>query len=117
MWHYENHLKEDYISAIKRVEQIAVELGAEFVCIKKEKFTTACGDNLVVEEREMNVYKYNNEYFWVETYYLSDCPFIVLSFGDTIETIFDDAEPFPYNLSDEELILEVKHSLGIEAYD
>ena len=41
---------------------------------------------------------------------------MVLSFGNSIETIFEDAEPFPYNLPDEELILEVKYSLGIEPY-
>lgn len=116
MWNYENHSEEDYIKAIKRVEQIAVELEAEFVCVEKEKFTTACGDNIVVEERDMNVYKYKDEYFWIETHYLADCPFMVLSFGNSIETIFEDAEPFPYNLPDEELILEVKYSLGIEPY-
>ena len=38
------------------------------------------------------------------------------SFGDSIETIGDDAEPFPYDLDKEELEAEVRYSLGIEEY-
>ena len=36
-------------------------------------------------------------------------------FGDSIDTIgSDDADPFPYNLDEEELKLEVRYSLGLE---
>ncbi len=38
------------------------------------------------------------------------------SFGDTIESIFDDMDPFPYNLDEDELKAEVGYSLGIEEY-
>jgi len=116
MWIYDNHSEEEYKKIMKRVEEIAVELGAEFVCTRKDKFTTNIGDTQIVEEPELNVYKYNDEFFEVESHYQSDRPFIVVSFGDAPETIFEDADPFPYNLPDEELIQEVKHSLGIEAY-
>ena len=116
MWPYENHKEEDYYKAIEYVENYAVSLGAEFVCNYKEKFTTLSGDNEIKEEPEMRVYKYKDEYFWVEHHFLSDCPFIVFSFGKTIEDIFEDAEPFPYNLPKEELEAEVKYSLLIEPY-
>lgn len=46
-------------------------------------------------------------------------PFIVIECGDLDElmnNIMDDAEPFPYDLSYEELCDEVKYSLGIEPY-
>lgn len=56
----------------------------------------------------------DDEYFEVESIYQSDRPFIVLSFGKTPETVFEDATPFPYDLADEQLINEVKYSLGIE---
>ncbi len=49
-------------------------------------------------------------------HFVADRPFMVLSFGDTIENIFDDAEPFPYNLEEDELKAEVRYSLGIEPY-
>ena len=50
-----------------------------------------------------------------EDHFTADCPFLVFSFGDSVETVgSDDAEPFPYNLSEEELKAEVRCSLGIE---
>ena len=48
------------------------------------------------------IYKYGDDYYWIEHHFLADCPYIVFSFGDTIETIFDDADPFPYNLTEED---------------
>ena len=116
MWPYKNHSEEQYNKTIRFLEDYALSLGAEFVCIKKEKFTTISGNNTIVKEVEMKVLKFETEYFWLEDHFLPDCPFIVFSFGDTIDTIFDDAEPFPYNLSEDELKTEVRYSLGIEKY-
>ncbi len=64
----------------------------------------------------MRVYQYNDEFFWIENHFLPDKTFLVFSFGDAIDTIFEDAEPFPYDLSEEELKAEVRYSLGIEPY-
>lgn len=116
MWFYEEHNEDDYIDAIERVEEIAVELGAQYALARHERFTTCLGDKTIIEDIDINVYTYNGEYFEVESHYLSECPYIVLSFGNSPESILDDAVPFPYNLSDEELIQEVKYSLGIEPY-
>lgn len=41
---------------------------------------------------------------------------MVFSFGDSVDTIIEDAEPFSYNLTEEELKAEVRYSLGIEKY-
>ena len=115
MWPYENHDEDEYYKAIDFVELYAVSLGAAFVCSKEEKYTTYTGDKYITSVQEMNIYKFGDEYFWVEDHFTSDCPFLVFSFGDSVETIgSDDAEPFPYNLSEEELKAEVRYSLGIE---
>jgi hypothetical protein len=116
MWPYNDHSEEEYYKAIRFVEDYAVSLGAEYVCTKEEKFTTFAGDKTIIEISDMRVFKYGDEYFWIEHHFLEDCPFMVFSFGDTIETIFDDMEPFPYNLEEDELKAEVRYSLGIEEY-
>lgn len=116
VWKYENHSEQDYIKALKRVEEIAQKLGAVYVKTKKEKYTTYIGEEIVNEVLDENIYMYKDQYFRVERFHTDNCPFIVLSFGDTEDTTYEDADPFPYNLSDEELTNEVKYSLGIEPY-
>ena len=116
VWKYENHSEQDYIKALKRVEGIAQKLGAVYVKTKKEKYTTYIGEEIVNEVLDENIYMYKDQYFRVERFHTDSCPFIVLSFGDTEDTTFEDADPFPYNLPDEELVNEVKYSLGIEPY-
>ncbi len=115
-WPYENHSEEDYYNAVDFVEKYAESLGAKFICTKEEKFNTYSGAGHILEVNEMRVYQYNDEYFWIEDHFLEDKPFMVFSFGDTIDSIFEDAEPFPYDLSEEELKAEVRYSLGIEPY-
>ena len=117
MWPYKNHSEEEYNKVIEFVQAYAVSLGAEYVCSKTEKFTTYWRENYAVQENsDMKIYKFGEEYFWVEHHYLPSGPFIVFSFGDSIENIVDDAEPFPYDLDKEELEAEVRYSLGIEEY-
>lgn len=116
MWSYDDHSEEEYYKVIRFVENYAVSLGAEYVCIKEEKFTTSLGDKTITETSNMRIFKYGDGYFWVEHHFLADCPFMVFSFGDIIESIFDDMDPFPYNLDKDELEAEVRYSLGIEEY-
>ena len=117
MWPYTDHSEEDYKKAVEFVQKYAQSLGAKNICSKLQKFTTITGDqNPVQETLEMKIFKFGNEYFWLEHHFQPDRPFIVFSFGDSVDTIFEDAEPFPYNLSEEELKAEVRYSLGIEKY-
>ena len=117
MWPYKIHSEEEYNKVIEFVQEYAVSLGAEYVCTKTEKFTTYWREDHAIQENvEMKIYKFGEEYFWVEHHYLPDRPFLVFSFGDSIETIGDDADPFPYDLDKEELEAEVRYSLGIEEY-
>lgn len=117
MWPYEDHDEAEYNRVIKFVEEYAISLGARLVGSKEETFTTYAGDKCIREIREMNIYQFGVEYFGIEHHFTSDCPFIVLSFGDSIDMVgSDDAEPFPYDLAEEELKAEVRYSLGLEEY-
>ncbi len=115
-WPYEDYSEDDFNRAVEFVEEYAESLGAKYICTKREKFTTFSGEKHILEINQMRVYQYKDEYFWVESHFLPDKPFMVMTFGDTIETIFDDADPFPYDLPEEELKAEVRYSLGIEPY-
>ena len=68
---------------------------------------------------ERSVFTYKGLFFRVDEVFFSQKPFIVIECGDLDElmnNIMEDAEPFPYDLSYEELCDEVKYSLGIEPY-
>lgn len=117
MWPYKNHSKTEYYRVVEFVQNYAESLGAEYVCTKSEKFTTVLKGKAIEENLELKVYKYKDEFFRVEYLYMPERPFIVFSFGDSIESIFDDADPFPYDLSEYELKAEVRYSLGIETPD
>ena len=114
MWPYKNHSEEQYYKTIEFLEEYALSLGAEYICTQEERFVTCSGDTTTEEVSRMRVFKYGSYYFWIEHHFLPDCPFVVFSFGDTIENIFEDADPFPYNLSEDELKAEVRYSLGIK---
>ena len=116
VWPYDDHSEEEYLKVIQFVEDYVVSLGTEYVCTKEEKFTTVADDETITEVLKLRVFKYGEEYFWVEHHFLPDCPCVVFSFGDIIDNIFDDAEPFPYDLPEDELKAEVRYSLGIEKY-
>ena len=117
MWPYEDHDEEEYNRVISFVEEYAVSLGAKIVGTREETFTTYVGDKRVRECLKMKVYQFGNEYFWIERHFTPTCPFIVFSFGNSIDTVGrDDAEPFPYDLEEEELKAEVRYSLGLEEY-
>ena len=117
MWPYEDHDENEYNQIVKFVEEYAVSLGAKLVGTKEYTFTTIAGDKHIKETLEMNIYQFGEEYFWVEHHFTPSRPFIVFSFGDSIENVgSDDAEPFPYDLAEEELKAEVRYSLGLEEY-
>ena len=78
MWPYTDHLEEDYKNSIGFLQKYAQSLGAEYICSKLEKFTTISGEGDPIHETlEMKIYKFKDEYFWLEHHFLPDCPFIV----------------------------------------
>ena len=63
--------------------------------------------------------KYNELYYRVDEVCFYKKPFIVIqcgTFNELMNNIMEDMDPFPYDLSDAELLNEVKYSLGIEPY-
>ena len=68
---------------------------------------------------ERPLYHYGGKYILISEALFSK-PFIVLEIADTrekaVQNIMEDADPFPYDLSDEQIVLEVKRSLGWEEY-
>ena len=64
-------------------------------------------------------FEYEGQYYRVDEVCFSDRPFIVIECGtydELMKNIMEDADPFPFDLSDDELLNEVKCSLGIEPY-
>ena len=63
---------------------------------------------------------YPKRFFGYFVYFISNKPFIVIeccgTYEELMKNMMDDADPFPYDLSEEELLNEVKYSLGIEPY-
>lgn len=113
MWPYTNFSETAYWNLIEHLYEIAESFGATFVESHKETFLNINANSTIREELDMKVYKFNDLYFWIEPHYLPDCPHVVFSFGNSIDDIIDDAEPFPFNLLEEDLIKAVKSSLDI----
>ena len=111
---FNDSLVEEYNKAVDFVLSYAESLGAEYVSITTEKFTFASGDTAACDTLEQKIYKFGDEYFRIEKMYFKGKPFMVFSFGDSVEGTFEDADPFPYDLSEEELKEEVRLALRIE---
>ena len=116
MWPYKDHKEEKYRTVVALAESIAVKYGAVPVSVAEQQFSTMAEDWTASTRETANVYKYKDEFFRIEPHFLPQKPFMVFSFGDTVESIFEDAEPFPYDLSEKELEQEVRYSLGIDSY-
>lgn len=122
MWWYEDVSRADFEAVKDTIEQIMLQLGASKYEIRLpyEAKTTSCSDDFEEMHRsERSVFTYKGLFFRVDEVLFSQKPFIVIESGDLDElmnNIMDDAEPFPYDLSYEELCDEVKYSLGIKPY-
>lgn len=64
-------------------------------------------------------YEYKGQYYRVDEVCFSSKPFVVIEYGtydELINNVMEDADPFPYDLTENELLNEVKYSLRIEPY-
>ena len=105
---------EEYNKAVGFVLAYAESIGAEYVSTITEKFTFASVDTAAHDTLELKIYKFGDEFFRIEKMYFKGKPFMVFSFGDSVEGPFEDADPFPYDLSEEELKKEVRLALRID---
>lgn len=127
-----NEQKMDFYEEVSRAEferrkdfvaQIMCELGCEPVEIKLHyvQKTTSITDGFQrswISDRPL--YKFTDGYYRIDEVLFPEKPFIVLEYADTEERVrnnaMEDCDPFPYDLFDEDIIKEVKYSLGIEPY-
>lgn len=109
MWRYKNVSRAEFEDRKAFAARYMAELGCVFVDL--QHFET---------EKTRPVYKFENGFYRIDEVLFHEKPFIVLEYADTIEevqkNIMEDLEPFPYDLSDEEMRKEIEYSLGIEPY-
>ncbi|MBP3941355.1 MAG: hypothetical protein J6D00_07700, partial [Christensenellaceae bacterium] len=85
----------------------------------KQKTRSYIGNDFVENISARSAFEYRGEYYRVDEVCFPDKPFIVIECGtydELINNIMDEADPFPYDLTEDELLKEVNYSLGIEPY-
>ena len=85
-----------------------------------EQRTVSCSGTDIIENISSRpIFEYNRKYYRVEEVGFSDKPFVVIECGtydELMNNVIEDVEPFPYDLTEDELLNEVKYSLGIKPY-
>ncbi len=114
-WPYSCIDKADFLAQIISVEKILQKYGAEHIedICEKGKLLLS-DDSYAYETIQKHIWKRKNEYICVDRIYFSEKPFLVLEFAENKEGPYEDADPFPYDLSDTELDQEIRYCLGIE---
>ena len=113
-WPYSCVNKADFLARIISVEKILQKYGTEYIkdFCEKGKWILSDG-SYAYETIQKHIWKRENEYIRVDRINFSEKPFLVLEFAECKEGPYEDADPFPYDLSDTELEQEIRSSLGI----
>lgn len=122
MWPYKDISRSVFENRKEFIGTVFKELGCSVLDINLpyDQKTTTYGSNLKEEWiSECPVYQYASRYFRIDEVLFPQVPFFAIECADTLEqvmnNVMEDADPFPYDLSDEEIIQELKHLLGIDA--
>ena len=105
LWRYKTVSLDEFETRKEFVEQIMVQLGAE---------PTEYGKSIPASR---TIYKYKHEYYRVDEILIWDKPYLVIEWTDRLDYITDgvdimeDIAPFPYDLSDEQIAIEVASAL------
>lgn len=123
MWIYKFVSRENFEKRKDFVDTILRKSGCTTANIKlpyEQNTTMHTADFTETFISKRPLYQYKTCYLRIDEVLFPKKPFIVLEFADTIEevqnNIMEDADPFPYDLSDDEIVQEVKYSLKIEPY-
>ncbi|MBE5759513.1 MAG: hypothetical protein E7332_05745 [Clostridiales bacterium] len=122
MWIYKSVTRQELESIKDIVEKYIVMLGGNKVSIAlpyEQRTRSYTGNDFVENVSLRPVFEYRDEYFRVDEVCFPGKPFIVIEHGtydELINNIMNEAYPFPYDLAEDELLKEVKYSLGIEPY-
>lgn len=83
-----------------------------------EQATLFCFQNDILKSNfKRPVFEYNGLYYRVDEICFPNKPFIVIECGtydELLKNCMEDVDPFPCDLTDDELLAEVKYSLGME---
>ncbi|MDE7205962.1 MAG: hypothetical protein K2N90_02160 [Lachnospiraceae bacterium] len=114
-WPYSDVDKIEFLAQIAVVEKILQKYGAEYVEDFREVGTWIRNNGTYAYEKiHKRIWKRKNNYIRVDRVYFPQKPFLVLEFSEHKEGPYEDADPFPYDLSEAELEQEIRYSLGIE---
>ncbi len=122
MWKYDFVTRKEFESVKDKIEEFIVMLGGKRVSVELPyvQNTVTCTENGFENKKLLRpAFEYNGEYYRVDGICFDDKPYIVIECGTYQELMMncmDDADPFPYDLTDEDLLNEVKYSLEIEPY-
>lgn len=118
MWWYKEISREAFEKKKDYIEDIIKKLGAYPTKLGYETSITTYGDenntDTIISNRTVFVYKH--KFYRVSEVLFPNKPFIVIEVANTEDEVknntMEDADPFPYDLSDKEILHEVKLSLG-----
>ena len=123
MWPYESVTRQEFESIKDVVETYIVMLGGNKVSIElpyEQRTCSYIGNNVFIENiSTRSAFEYRGEYYRVDEVCFPGKLFIVIECGtydELINNTMEDLDPFPYDLTEAELLKEVKYSLGIEPY-
>ncbi len=123
MWTYTDITRDEFERIKDHVEEIMVAHGAvveDIVLPYSQKTTTVHKDSdAIVCESHRKVYKYKDLYYRIDEVCFDKKPFIVAEVGtydELMKNTMEDADPFPWDLSEEEMEDEVSFFLGEKPY-
>lgn len=117
MWTYTNISREDFEIKKNQIENIMIYCGALpiecHVTHEVSTFGRTVSDTIISDR---TIYEYNGNFFRVDEVLFPAKPFIVIEWTDNIEyalnNVMEDTDPFPFDLTNEELIKEIEFILS-----
>lgn len=123
MWNYADITRDEFERIKDHIEEIMVAHGAVVQDIdlpySQQTTTFNIDSNAIVWENHRKVYKYKDLYYRIDEVCFDKKPFIVAEVGtydELMKNIMEDAEPFPWDLSEDEMENEVSFFLGEKPY-
>lgn len=121
MWTYDFVTREEFEMVKDKVEHFIIMLGGKIFPINlpyQQKEKSYSGNNVVLHVSTRPIFEFEGVFYRV-TEMCFQKPYIVLeagSYEELVKNNMEDENSFPYDLSDNELLNEIKHSLGIVPY-
>ena len=121
MWRYTDVSRSEFEERKDLVEKTMLDLGCEVTEITQpyEQRSVGAGfEEAFISKRR--IYGFGGGFYRISEVLFAEKPFIVPEYADTEEAVIrnamEDLDPFPYDLSDCDIVREVKYFLGIEPY-